>query len=159
MAKAIFVLCADWFVVCLVAFFYVTLWGLFKVVIMTEIDAKRLAEDLDGLLSYEYMANNIDTCAGDMSFLIDNLRRVDHNGQFTASAAKYLFAIDPVGYADAIRTLVAITIDKDREHRYLQSVLTTIYGDDCLSRADELSAADDNFRRIFKRLFPKPDSL
>lgn len=126
---------------------------------MTETDAKRLKEDVDGLLTYEYMANNIESCAEDMDFLVDNLTLVDHNGQFTASAARYLQAIDSEAYAAAIATLVAATIDKDREHRYLQSLMTGIYGDDCLDRAAELSASDNNFRRIYKRLFPNPDSL
>ncbi|MDE6300644.1 MAG: hypothetical protein K2M19_02885 [Muribaculaceae bacterium] len=126
---------------------------------MTETDAKRLKEDSDGLLTYEYMANNIETCADDMDALVDNMQRVDHNGQFTASAARYLQAIDPERYSGAIQALVAATIDKDREHRYLHSLMTAIYGDDCKERAEELSAQDNNFRRIYKRLFPKPDSL
>ena len=54
---------------------------------------------------------------------------------------------------------MAATIDKDREHRYLADILTGIYGPDYASHAAALSASDDNFRRIYKRLFPNPDSL
>lgn len=126
---------------------------------MTETDAKRLKDDPDGLLTYEYLANNIETCADDIDALVDNMLRVDHSGQFTASAARYLHAIDRQLYARAIDALVAATIDKDREHRYLQSLLNGIYGDDCMAQAEALSAADNNFRRIYKRLFPKQDSL
>ena len=79
---------------------------------------------------------------------------VDTTGQCLASAARYLHAIDAESYSRAINRLVAATIDKDREHRYLPDVLNSIYGPDYLSRAAELSAADNNFRRIYKRLYP-----
>lgn len=67
---------------------------------------------------------------------------------------RYLNAIDPDGYEPAIRTLVAGAIDKDREHKYLPDLLQGLYGEDYEVRAKELIAADDNFRRIYKRLFP-----
>ena len=51
---------------------------------------KELERDTDGLLTYEYMANNIDIIDADIDWLIDNLIRVDGNGQFTVSAARYL---------------------------------------------------------------------
>lgn len=71
-----------------------------------------------------------------------------------ASAARYLNAIDSEGYSPAIRRLVAATIDKDREHRYLPDLLQGLYGTDYKEHATELCASDDNFRRIYKRLFP-----
>ncbi len=127
---------------------------------MTPEDAKRLKGDPDGLLSYEYLANHIEECDdADLSVVVDNLIRVDINGQFAASAARYLNAIDPVRFADRIATLAAATIDKDREHRYLPDLLSGLYGADCHERAAELSKTDDNFRRIYKRLYPNPDSL
>jgi len=127
---------------------------------MTTDDEKRLKSDSDGLLTYEYLANNIETCAGaDLDAVVENLVRVDHNGQFTASAARYLNAIDPVAYAQAIDVLTAATIEKDREHRYLGSLVSSLYGEDYMDRAAELSVTDNNFRRIFKRLYPNPDSL
>ncbi len=122
---------------------------------MTENDLKALRQDPDGLLSYEYLANHIGECApADIDTIIENMVRVDLTGQFLASAARYLFAIDPEGFKEPIRNLVALAIDKDREHRYLPGLLHGLYGTDCLDRADELCGCDDNFRRIYKRLYP-----
>ena len=127
---------------------------------MTSDDEKRLKSDPDGLLTYEYLANNIETCgAADLDAVVENLKRVDLNGQFTASAARYLNAIDPEAYATAINALTAATIDKDREHRYLGNLISSLYGEDYKEHAAELSARDDNFRRIYKRLYPNPESL
>ena len=121
---------------------------------MTENELKELRRDPDGLLTYEYLANHIGECAPeDIDRLIDNMERVDLSGQFMASAARYLNAIDPEGYAPAIKALVAGAIDKDREHRYLPELLKGLYGEDCLDDAERLCAADDNFRRIYKRLY------
>lgn len=122
---------------------------------MTETDLKALRADSDGLLTYEYLANHIGECGPDeIDALVDNMERVDLSGQFLASAARYLHAIDPEGFAPAIRTLVAGAIDKDREHRYLPGLLQGLYGSDYESRAAQLCLCDDNFRRIYKRLFP-----
>lgn len=127
---------------------------------MTEDDKKRLRLDPDGLLSYEYLANNIGSCTvEDLRELIDIMRTVDLNGQFLASAARYLHAIDAEGYTEPVRVLVAATIDKDREHKYLPELMTSLYGADCLERSVQLCAADDNFRRIYKRLYPEPNKL
>lgn len=122
---------------------------------MTEDDIKKLSHDPDGLLTYEYLANHIGECGPDeIDCLIENMSRVDLSGQFMASAARYLNAIDAAGYEPAIRALVAGAIDKDREHRYLPDLLQGLYGTDYETRAQELMIADDNFRRIYKRLFP-----
>lgn len=126
---------------------------------MTPDDLKALQQDPDGLLTYEYLANNIEDPALDLDALIDNMVRVDLNGQFLASTARYLHAIDAEKYAGPVCRLVAATIDKDREHRYLADILNSIYGTDYADRCTELSAKDDNFRRIYKRLFPNPESL
>lgn len=115
---------------------------------------KRLAADPDGLLTYEYIANHIDTCSDYINELIDNMIKVDLTGQFIVSAARYLTAIDPVTFKSAIDRLVRSAIDKDREHKYLPGLLEGIYGADYAQRADELRATDDNFRRIEKRLNP-----
>ncbi len=120
---------------------------------MNEQDLKRLKVDPDGLLTYEYLANHIGECeASDIEALIDNMITVDLSGQFLASAARYLNAIDPEDYAPAIRRLVGAAIDKDREHRYLPDLITGLYGADYAARADELCSTDDNFRRLYKRL-------
>lgn len=122
---------------------------------MTDEDKKNLANnDADGLLSYEYIANHIGTPDLDIDWLTDNIVRVDPSGQFTGSAARYLHAINPELFAPQIDRLVAATIDLDREHRYLGALMSALWGEDCESRAAELSAENDNFRRIHKRLFP-----
>ncbi len=119
------------------------------------IDKKRLEADTDGLATYEYIANHIDSIASDMDFLVDNMARVDLTGQFLISAARYLFAIDRQRFASAIDRLVALGIDKDRERKYIGALMEQFYGQDYVTRADELSASDNNFRRIYKRLNPK----
>lgn len=121
---------------------------------MIEEDKKRLTNDPDGLETYEFIANHIGTTDLDIDWLTENLIRVDSNGQFTGSAARYLHAIDPSGFALNIARLAEATIDKDREHRYLPALLHGLYGDNCESRAKEISANDNNFRRIYKRLYP-----
>lgn len=122
---------------------------------MNEDDIKALASDHDGLANYEYLANNIGRCDEDIPAIIDNMQRVDLTGQYMASAARFLHAIDAEHYADAVHRLVALTIDRDRERRYLGDLLTCIYGEDYADRAQQLIATDNNFRRIYKRLFPE----
>ncbi len=116
---------------------------------------KRLAADPDGMRTYEYIANNIDTCEADMPFLVGNMVKADKTGQFLASAAKYLYTIDREKNASHIDKLIEAAIDRDRERRYLMNLLLGIWGEDYADRADELCATDNNFRRIHKRLFPK----
>lgn len=119
-------------------------------------DKLKLKQDRDGLLTYEYIANHIDSIdSEDFDWLVSNMETVDLSGQFLASAARYLHAIDNTAYSDTVHRLVAGTIDKDREHRYLPAILESIYGPDYISKAAELSAVDNNFRRIYKRLYPQ----
>ena len=73
---------------------------------MEEDTKKKLQADPDGLLTYEYIANHIDTVEPDLSWLVDNMQRVDLSGQFVISAARYLFAIDPVRFAPYIDRLI-----------------------------------------------------
>lgn len=121
---------------------------------MEEETRKKLMADPDGLLSYEYIANHIDSVEPDLPWLVDNMIRVDLTGQFVISAARYLYAIDPQAFAESIDRLIKAGIDKDREHRYLGDMLRQMYGADYAEHAEELSAKDDNFRRIYKRLYP-----
>lgn len=114
---------------------------------------KKLEKDSNGLLTYEYIANNIDSCFEDMDWLVANMIAVDLSGQFVASAARYLYAIDAEGYKEFISQLIAAVIEKDREHRYLPDLIQGIWGDDYAQHVEELST-DDNFRRIYKRLYP-----
>lgn len=121
---------------------------------MEEDIRKKLEADPDGLLSYEYIANHIDTVEQELPWLVENMVRVDLTGQFVISAARYLFAIDPEAFAPSIDALIKAGIDKDRERRYLGDMLRQMYGADYAERAAELSADDDNFRRIYKRIYP-----
>lgn len=115
---------------------------------------KKLSRDPNGLLTYEYIANNIDAIDDIMPGLVDNMIAVDQTGQFVASTARYLHAIDADKYAASIDTLVKAAIDKDREHSYLPDLIAGLWGADYADHASELSAKDDNFRRIYKRLYP-----
>lgn len=113
-----------------------------------------LAKDPDGLLTYEYLANHINEIDDDIDELADNMIAVDSTGQFLVSASRYLFLIDGVKYRQTIDRLIAAAIEKDRERRYIGELLQAIWGEDYADRADELKANDDNFRRIYKRMFP-----
>lgn len=121
---------------------------------MTDEDKKRLAADTDGLIAYEYIANHIEDGLEDIDQVIDFMAKADSTGQIMASTAKYLHAIDPKRFESQIQTLVEATIGRDREHRYLAGILNGIYGPDYEQHAEELSERDNNFRRIYKRLYP-----
>lgn len=111
--------------------------------------------DTDGMATYEYLVNNIDTCCENMPVLVENLKRADNTGQFTASTARFLAAIDRERFSGWLPSLIEATIDKDRERRYIWSLLEAIWGEDYQQNADALSEADPNFRRIYKRVYPK----
>lgn len=121
---------------------------------MNEEDKKILSKDPDGLLTYEYIANHINEIDDDMDYLVDNMIEVDSTGQFLVSAARYLFLIDGDKYRPAITRLIAAAIEKDRERRYIGDLLPAIWGADYAERAEELKTTDNNFRRIYKRMFP-----
>ena len=113
-----------------------------------------LESDSNGLLTYEYIANNMGSIDDDMPELVDNMIMKDRTGQFVVSTARYLNAIDREKYAASIDLLVKAAIAKDRDHVYLGYLATSLWGADYKEHAEELSATDDNFRRIFKRLYP-----
>ena len=116
---------------------------------------QRLSADTDGLLTYEYLANNIGSCDDILPELVENIIRVDADGQFSVSAARFLWAINSESYASCIDSLIAAGIDKDRDRRYIGSLLSAVWGADYEQRAEELSATDNNFRRIYKRIYPR----
>lgn len=116
---------------------------------------KKLARDPDGLQTYEYLANHIGTCDADMGEIVDNMIATDSTGQFMVSAARYLHAIDPERYRIHINRLVSTAIDRDHERRYIADLLPSLWGSDYMERHGTLSIADDNFRRIFKRVHPQ----
>lgn len=113
-----------------------------------------LSKDTTGLLTYEYIANNIGTIGPIMSDLIKNIIEVDHTGQFVVSAARYLNAIDAEKYANDIDLLIKAAIIKDRDRAYLPTLASSIWGADYRDKSAQLAAHDDNFRRIYKRLYP-----
>lgn len=116
---------------------------------------KQLEADSDGLLTYEYIANHIDTLSSEsLEWLAGNILNVDRSGQFAASAARYLAAIDRSLYAPVIARLAGGVIDRDREHRYLAQLMEGIYGTDYRQLHGTLAAVDDVYRRLYKRLHP-----
>ncbi len=116
---------------------------------------KRLQNDETGLLTYEYIDNNINNgIEDDLDLLVDNIIRVDKKGQFVVSTARYLNAIDKKAYELQIDKLIKAAITVDRERAYLPVLAASIWGDDYKQRATQLTATDDNFRRVYKRLYP-----
>lgn len=116
---------------------------------------KNPEKDPDGMATYEYLVNHVDDCLDHMPVLIDNLRRVDTTGQFCASTARFLAAVDRERFGGWLPTLIEATIDKDRERRYIWSLLEAIWGADYQKNAEALKEKDTNFRRIYKRVYPK----
>ena len=100
----------------------------------------------------------VDHCEdeGDMlPGLITKLKAVDTSGQFLASTARYLAAVDRQKFEPYLAPLIEAAIERDRERRYMGSLLQAIWGEDFETHAEELKASDDNFRRIYKRLHPE----
>lgn len=114
---------------------------------------KILNSDTDGLLTYEYIANHMGSCDEDMPVLADNIIRVDMTGQITVSAALYLHATGAEKYREIIDKLIAASLSKDREHKYIVDLLSGIGGEDYKLHAEELKQESDNFRRIYKRVY------
>ena len=121
---------------------------------MNDTTKKMLENDSNGLLTYEYIANNMGNIDEDLPTLVDNMIMKARTGQFVVSTARYLNAIDRDKYATSIDLLVKAAIAKDRDHVYLAYLASSLWGTDYKEHAAELSANDDNFRRIYKRLYP-----
>ena len=122
---------------------------------MTEDVLRKLKKDEDGLATYEYIANNIGQCDEIMPELVNNIIKVDRRGQFIVSTARYSHVIDPEKYAVCISQLIEASIEKDRDLKYMPSLLSSIWGEDYKEHVDELNSTDNNFRRIYKRVYPK----
>ncbi len=114
---------------------------------------KNLENDTDGMDTYDYIVNHVDSCRDVMPVLIDNMLRVDSTGQFLASAARFLAAVDRSTFDPWLSHFIEGAIEKDRERKYIGSLLEALWGEDYHERAEELKEKDDNFRRIYKRLF------
>lgn len=122
-------------------------------------DLKSLTNDSDGMATYDYLANHVADCLLDMDFITDNLLRVDSTGQYLASSARFLSSVDRELFSPWIGKLIEGAIDKDRERKYIGSLLEAIWGPDYLERAQELSTTDHNFRRIYKRIYPEKTGI
>lgn len=108
--------------------------------------------DHEGMAVYQHIVDHCDTCLDQMSELISKLKEVDQSGQFLASTARYLAAIDREKFNPWIAPIIEAAIDKDRERKYIGSLLQAIWGEDYEDRVDALAAEDNNFRRIYKRI-------
>lgn len=116
-------------------------------------DIKSLSQDTDGMATYDYLVNHVPDCLEEMDYLTDNLLKADTTGQFLASSARFLSSVDKDTFHRWIYRLIDGAIDKDRERRYIWSLLEAVWGPDYMERADELKKSDDNFRRVFKRVY------
>ena len=121
---------------------------------MNDID-KILEQDTDGMVTYDYIVNNVETCLESLPFLIAKLKEVDCSGQFLASTARFLNAVDPETFRPFMTALIEAAIDKDRERKYISALLQSLWGENYEDRVDELNRTDDNFRKIYKRVYPK----
>lgn len=122
-------------------------------------ELKHLADDADGMEVYDFLVNHTNESDELLDHIIDRLYEADTSGQFMASSARFLHALDPVSHHSRIGRLIEGAIDKDRERRYIGSLLEAIWGVDYKNKAADLGLIDDNFRRIYKRIFPNEESL
>jgi len=115
--------------------------------------------DAEGMTIYEYIVDNVDTCEPEMGELICKLRLADNSGQFLASTARYLSAVDREKFDRWLTPLIEGAIEKDRDRRYIGSLLEGIWGEDYKDHVDELRQSDDNFRRIYKRIYSSGEAM
>lgn len=109
---------------------------------------------LTGMDIYDYIVNNVGVVEAELPQLIAQLNAVDTTGQFLASSARFLSSVGKEAFAVHISRLVECAIDKDRERKYIGSLLEALWGKNYMENAQALRGSDDNFRRIFKRIFP-----
>lgn len=129
---------------------------------MEETDIKQASKEKleqEGMEVYQYIVDNCETCGEEMPKLIARMREVDVSGQFLASTARYLAAIDRDRFEPWLGQLIEGAIERDRERRYIGSLLKAIWGDDYEENVGKLNATDDNFRRIYKRVHPEGNAM
>lgn len=122
---------------------------------MTSEETKPVPEAA-GMAIYEEIVDNADNGTLQMGDVIMRLKEVDTTGQFLASTARYLAALDRERFEQWLAPLVEGAIEKDRDRRYIGSLLEALWGADYAEHAEELKQSDDNFRRIYKRLYENP---
>lgn len=116
---------------------------------------KKLDKDETGMETYEYIVNHTDTCEEILPQLIEILNKTDSTGQFLASTARFLHAVDPEKFDSYLELLVDSTLHKDKEHKYIGSLLEALWGCNYQENAERLQRESDSFRRIYKRVFPE----
>lgn len=107
----------------------------------------------EGMKIYEYIVDNAENSDLVMGDMVMKLRNADSTGQFLCSTARYLAAVDRERFDSWIAPLVEGAIERDRDRRYIGSLLEALWGADYMDRAEDLKQTDDNFRRIYKRLY------
>ena len=112
-----------------------------------------------GMELYEYIVDHVDERGSDPKEIVDKLRGADQTGQFLASTARYLAAIDRERFECWLSPLVEGAIEKDRERRYIGSLLEALWGSDYEEHVAELKETDNNFRRIYRRIHPEEDAM
>ncbi len=112
-----------------------------------------------GMELYEYIVDHVDELGSDPKETVDKLRAADQTGQFLASTARYLAAIDRERFECWLSPLVEGAIEKDRERRYIGSLLEALWGSDYEEHVAELKETDNNFRRIYRRIHPEEDAM
>lgn len=122
-------------------------------------DLKSLAKDVDGMATYDYLANHVADCLEDMDFITENLLRTDSTGQYLASSARFLSSVNREVFSPWIGRLIEGAIEKDRERRYIGSLLEAVWGENYLENVERLKKEDDNFRRIYKRIYPEKSGI
>lgn len=125
---------------------------------MDSTDYKEKLEE-EGMAVYQHIVDNCETCAEQLPELIERMHNVDMSGQFMASTARYLAAVDRIKFEPYLGQLIEGAIEKDREHKYIGSLLQSIWGEDYQDHIDQLKKSDDNFRRIYKRMHPEENVM
>ena len=103
---------------------------------------------------YETLVDAESSAPDRLPALVAGLVDSDETGQYLYSGARYLGALDRGRYAPLVNAMVEAAIDRDREHRYISQLLPALWGDDFMARAEQLRISDNNFRRIYKRIYP-----
>lgn len=112
-----------------------------------------------GMSVYERIVDQAESRGAGLNELIEELKQVDTTGQFLASTARYLSAVDREYFEPWLTPLIEAAIERDRERRYIGSLLEAIWGADYEQRVEELRASDNNFRRIYRRMHPELEAM
>lgn len=112
-----------------------------------------------GMSVYERIVDQAESRGAGLKELIEELKQVDTTGQFLASTARYLSAVDREYFEPWLTPLIEAAIERDRERRYIGSLLEAIWGADYEQRVEELRASDNNFRRIYRRMHPELEAM